>query len=73
MRTFVGIIVFVRMTFKAYQRNNRRWFNPFQYLDAPGYNSKTRDILAEDEVVKLFVPGAIKNTIEPAVCAAMFL
>ena len=72
-RTFVGVIVFVRMAFKSYQNKNRRWINPFQSLDAPSYDSVIRDILPEDEVVKLFMPGVLRNTMELAVCGAMFL
>jgi hypothetical protein len=29
-RTFAGIMIFLRMVFKEYQKKNRRWFNPFQ-------------------------------------------
>ena len=72
-RTFAGVIGFIRMTFKEYQRKNRRWFNPFQYTDPPIINSKTRGALPEDEVLKLFAPGVLKTTMELAVCAAMFL
>jgi len=72
-RTFVGIVVFVRMAFKDYQKRNRRWHNPFLYIDPPKYTPQTRDALPEDEVVRLFVPGVLRNTMELAVCAAMFL
>jgi integrase/recombinase XerD len=72
-RTFVGTIVFLRMTFRAYQSKNKRWINPFQHIRAPKYNSLPRDSLQEDEAVKLFMPGILKDTIELAVCAAMFL
>jgi integrase len=72
-RTYVGVIVFLRMTFRHYQTKNRRWLNPFANLKAPKYNSIERDILPEDEVVKLFMPGVLNTTMELAVCAAMFL
>jgi integrase len=72
-RTFVGIVVFVRMTFKMYQRKNRGWLNPFLNLDAPTYSPKVRDSLPESEVIKLFAPGVLKRTMELAVCAAIFL
>ena len=72
-RTYVGIIVFLRMTFRAYQSKNKRWINPFQHLKAPKYTSVKRDSLEEDEIVKLFLPGIHQNTMELAVCAAMFL
>ena len=72
-RTFAGIIIFIRMVFRAYQKTNRRWLNPFQYIDTPIYHSKPRDALTEDEVIKLFAPKVFNNTMELAVCAAMFL
>jgi integrase/recombinase XerD len=61
------------MTFRAYQSKNKRWINPFQHIRAPKYNSLPRDSLQEDEVVKLFMPGIFKDTMELAGCAAMFL
>jgi integrase len=72
-RTFAGLVKFVRMAFLNYQRGNRRWINPFQYIDKPVYNSKTRDALPEEEMLKLFEPGVLERTIELAVCSAMFL
>jgi integrase len=36
-------------------------------------NSKVRDALPEEEMIKLFGPGVLKITLELAVCAAMFL
>jgi len=32
-RTFEGVVKFVRMAFKEYQRIHHKWFNPFQGLD----------------------------------------
>jgi integrase len=72
-RAFFGVIIFVRMAFKNYQRNNRGWINPFQCMDPPSYKSKARDALTEDEVIKLFSPGVLETTFDLAVCAAMFL
>jgi integrase/recombinase XerD len=72
-RTFAGVIGFIRMTFHEYQKKNRRWFNPFQYIDPPIVNTRVRDALPEDEMLKLFGPGVLKDTLELAVCAAMFL
>lgn len=72
-RTFSGVISLMRMAFSEYQTKSRRWFNPFQYLKAPKSNTTPRDALTEDEVVKLFEPGVLKNTMELAVCAVMFL
>jgi len=72
-RTFAGVIVFVRMAFKTYQRKNSKWLNPFQNIDPPVYKSITRDALPEDEMLRLFYPGVLKRTMELAVCAAIFL
>jgi integrase len=72
-RTFAGVIIFIRMTFREYQKKNRKWFNPFQYIDPPIIDFKDRDALPEDEMLKLFGPGVLKTTLELAVCAAMFL
>ncbi|MDR0719423.1 MAG: hypothetical protein LBF78_07280 [Treponema sp.] len=71
-RTFAGVIGLIRMTFHEYQKKNRRWFNPFQYIDPPVVNSKTRDALPEDEMLKLFEPGVLTTNMELAVCAVMF-
>ena len=72
-RTFAGVVIFVRMAFKAYNRKNQRWFNPFQYIDPPMVNSRRRDALPEDEMVRLFAPGVLEDEMEMAVCSAMFL
>jgi len=72
-RTFAAVIAFMRLTFNVYQKKAKRWFNPFQYIDAPRGNKKSWDALTEDEVLKLFQPGVLKDIMELAVCAAMFL
>jgi len=72
-RTFTGVIAFIRMTFNLYQRKAKRWVNPFQYIDPPKSSKKSWDALSEDEMLKLFQPGVLKDTMELAVCAAMFL
>ncbi|MDR0662961.1 MAG: site-specific integrase [Spirochaetaceae bacterium] len=72
-RTFAGVIGFIRMTFHEYQKKNHRWLNPFQYIDPPIVNSKIRDALPEDEMLRLFYPGVLKDTMELSVCAVMFL
>jgi len=72
-RTFAGVVKFVSMAFKSYQRQNRQWQNPFQYIDPPLYNKKTRDFLPEEEMIRLFCPGVLQSTMELAVCAVMFL
>ena len=72
-RTFAGVIIFIRMAFKEYQRRNRKWINPFQYIQPPVIKNKTRDALSEEEVLKLFTPNILQDSMELAVCAAMFL
>jgi integrase/recombinase XerD len=71
-RTFAGIIIFVRMAFNEYQKKHKRWLNPFQDMEPPQLNTGKRDALPEDEVVKLFAPGVLRDTMELAVCAIMF-
>jgi hypothetical protein len=58
-RTFAGVIIFLRMCFTEYRKKHKRWFNPFQDLDAPQINSVSRDALPEDEFLKLFAPGVL--------------
>jgi integrase/recombinase XerD len=72
-RTFAGVIIFIRMTFQEYQKKNHKWFNPFQYINPPVINHRTRDALPEDEMLRLFEPGVLTSTMELAVCAVMFL
>jgi hypothetical protein len=56
-RTSAGVIIFIRMAFKEYQKKHKRWVNPFIDLDPPQINTRERDALPEDEVLKLFFPG----------------
>jgi len=72
-RTYVAIIVFIRMVFESYKSKNRKWVNPFEYIAKPSYTGKIRDALPEDETLKLFMPGVLERTMELAVCAAIFL
>ena len=72
-RTHAGILIFLRMAFKNYQRKFPKWFNPFTGLDAPIIINGKRDALPEDEVMKLFRPGVLKTTMELAVCSCIFL
>jgi hypothetical protein len=46
-RTFAGIIGFVRMAFKEYQKTHPRWFNPFNGIESPTIKHGTRDALTE--------------------------
>jgi len=72
--TFEKLVKFVRMAFKRYQKEHPRWINAFQDIEAPTYSKKRiRDSLGEDEVVKLFAPGVLKDAMERAICGAMFL
>jgi len=72
-RTFAAVIAFLRLTFNEYQKKAKRWFNPFQNLEPPKSEQLSWDALTEDEVIKLFQPGVLKDTMELAVCSAMFL
>jgi integrase len=72
-RTFAGTLIFLRMAFKEYQMTNKRWMNPFLFIDPPRLPEGDRDALTEEEVVRLFMPGVLKDTMEFAVCAVMFL
>jgi integrase len=72
-RTFVLVIVFMRMTFNEYQRINRRPSNPFQYIPVPKSNQRPWDALTEEEVLKLFMPGVLQDVLELVVCAVLFL
>jgi integrase len=72
-RKFVLVVSFLRTAFNAYQKKYKHRGNAFQYIDKPKYYKKERDALTEDEMLQLFMPGILKNTMEFAVCAVMFL
>jgi len=72
-RTFVATLAFMRMAFGEYQRINRVQNNPFQYIPVPKSNRRPWDALPEDEMLRLFMPGVLKDTMELAVCSAIFL
>jgi integrase/recombinase XerD len=74
-RTFVKIMKFVRMAFKAFgqKRTNYRWINPFQYTKAPKYKSPKRAYLTEQEMLMFFNPGVLQDTMELCVCSALYL
>jgi integrase len=68
------IVKFLRMAFMEYQKTHSRWNNPFRNIEPPkSTRTGCRDALTEDEVVKLFGPGVLRDTMELAVCGAMFL
>jgi integrase len=71
--SFAKLVKFVRMAFREYGRERPYWRNVFQYIDPPKARYNERDALPEDEVIKLFSPGVLRDTMEVAVCAAMFL
>jgi integrase len=71
-RTYKGVLGFVRMAFQNYQRKNHKWINPFLYIDTPRYESKTRDALPEDEMLKIFEPGVLRGTMELVVGTIIF-
>jgi integrase len=72
--SFEQIIKFMRMAFKEYQKSHQKWHNPFRDIEPPKNSRKVdRDTLTEDEVVRLFGPGILKDTMELAVAAAMFM
>jgi len=72
-RKFVLVVSFLRTAFNEYQRKYKTPGNPFQYIEKPKYYKKQRDALTEDEMLKLFMPGVLKDVEELAVCAVMFL
>jgi hypothetical protein len=70
--TFEKALKFVRMAFAEYRKTHHRWINPFQNIKPPqGIKKGVSDALPENEVVSLFVPGVLQDTMELAVCAAM--
>jgi integrase/recombinase XerD len=71
--TFSKLIKFVRMAFKEYGRERPYWRNAFQYIEPPkNIPCKERDAMLEDEVLRLFEPGVLLDTMEVAVCSALF-
>jgi integrase len=71
--TFNKLIKFVRMAFKEYGRERPYWRNVFQYIEPPkNLPYKERDSMPEDEVLKLFEPGVLLDSMEVAVCSALF-
>jgi integrase len=62
------------MAFRQYQKMRPRWHNPFAGVEPPKNAQKVSlDALSEDEVVSLFMPGVLLDTMELAVCGAMLL
>jgi integrase len=72
--TYDKLVKFVRMTFKEYERNHPQWRNPFIGIDSPkNIRYQVRDALPEEEVIKIFSPGVLRDSMEVAVCSVMFL
>jgi len=71
-RKFVLVVSFIRTAFNSFQRRNKQQTNPFQYIEKPSYYKTIRDALTKDEMAKLFSPGVLMDTMELAVCAAIF-
>jgi integrase len=72
--TFDKLVKFLRMAFREYGRERPFWRNPLQNISPPkNIRHQDRDALLEEEVLKLFHPGVLQETMEIAVCAAMFL
>jgi integrase len=72
-RTYEITLKFVRMAFKEYAETHVDWLNPFLRFKAPkSKKGLERDVLEEWEVLKLFEPGVIPDTLDRALCAAMF-
>jgi integrase len=72
-RAYEITINFVRMAFHEYWEDHRYWQNPFDRIDPPKrVKGRCRDVLQEDEILKLFMPGVITDTLERAVAVAMF-
>jgi integrase/recombinase XerD len=61
------------MTFAEYAKEHAGWSNPFQALEAPQERYEKRDALEEDEIIRFFAPGVLRDPMELAVCACMFL
>jgi len=72
-RAFEITVNFVRMAFHEYWEDHQDWRNPFDRIDPPvRVKERRRDVLQEDEILKLFMPGVITDILERAVAIAMF-
>jgi len=61
------------MAFAEYWKDHQFWSNPFERIDAPKrVKPRRRDVLQEDEILKLFMPDVIPDLLERAVAVAMF-
>ena len=72
-RAFETTVNFVRMAFNEYWEDHQEWRNPFERIKPPKrVKGRPRDVLQEDEILKLFMPGVITDLLERAVAIAMF-
>jgi hypothetical protein len=72
--TFEKIVKLFRTAFHEYQKSHPKWHNAFRGIDPPKHTQQvSRDALTEAEVVALFNPDVLRDTMELAVCGAMFL
>ena len=72
-RVYEIIVGFIRMAFTEYWEDRREWRNPFDQIDPPKrIKGKKRDVLEEDEIIKLFMPGVIEDPLERGVAIAMY-
>jgi integrase len=73
-QTYEIVLKFVRMAFREYGRTHEAWWNPFDRIDPPKVRrERSRDILEDWEIKKLLTPGVIKDPLDRALAAAMFL
>ena len=72
-RKYILVVSFMRTAFNTYHKKYKKQYNPWQYIPKPSYQPNERDPLTEDEMFRLFLPGVLQDTMELAVCAAMFL
>jgi len=72
-RAFEITVGFVRMAFKEYWEDHQEWRNPFDRIKPPKrVTGRRRDVLQEEEILRLFMPGVITDPLEHAVAVAMF-
>jgi hypothetical protein len=72
-RAFEITVNFVRMAFTEYWEDHQDWKNPFDRIEPPvRVKGRARDVLQEDEILKLFMPGVITDPYERAIAIAMY-
>ena len=67
-RIYEIVSAFVRMAFHEYWEDHQEWQNPFDRIKAPSrVKARPRDVLQEDEILKLFMP-LFNNAIMQFLC-----